>query len=307
MVNTQYENLKNVATARQSINSLNDTGKSATNSEKSSMTERINADTFELCSAESAMTYSPSSVTKSNISVNRASSSQSTATTDFQLRNIPLLLATKMAGLSTNADGTPKINNNGEYQRLLAAQNIIAGDHAKLSVNSSYCYSQNGYSYGNPCPKKSCCVFSFATALSIKYGKQITPANIKRKNEGWIDDLTHYTPSGSASSDILEWKYDSDGNGSYDGTAYRIYCSSGSETLKGIDAQLQLGNPVLIHATGRNAAGAQSEHWATVIGKESGRYKIIDPWDGSECWLEDMEIYKNGGSIQDYVILSNKY
>lgn len=302
MVNTQYENLKNVATARQSINSLNDTGKSATNSEKSSMTERINADTFELCSAESAMTYSPSSVTKSNISVNRASSSQSTATTDFQLRNIPLLLATKMAGLSTNADGTPKINNNGEYQRLLAAQNIIAGDHAKLSVNSSYCYSQNGYSYGNPNPLESCDTFAFATALSIKNNKSITPADIKIGSGGFVMD--HWV---NADDPILKWKYDSDGNGSYDGTAYRIYCSSGSETLKGIDAQLQLGNPVLIHATGRDSSGKSSEHWATVIGKESGRYKIIDPWDGSECWLEDMEIYKNGGSIQDYVILSNKY
>ena len=87
-----------------------------------------------------------------------------------------------MAGLSTNADGTPKINNNGEYQRLLAAQNIIAGDHAKLSVNSSYCYSQNGYSYGNPNPLESCDTFAFATALSIKNNKSIT------KNGGSIQD-----------------------------------------------------------------------------------------------------------------------
>lgn len=78
--------------------------------------------------------------------------------------------------------------------------------------------------------------------------------------------------------------------------------------MAGIDAQLLLGNPVLIHTSGKSAqTGNDSEHWATVIGKEVGKYIIIDPWDGTERYLEDMEIYKNGGSILDYVILSDKY
>lgn len=293
-----------MTTAKSTFNTTDIVKERVLKTDNTEKTAAVNTDKFEYGSIESEITYSPKFVEKNEKAANRAAIGQSTATTDFQLQNIPLLLATKMAGLSTNADGTPKINSNGEYQRLLAAQNIIRGNHPKLSVNRSYCYSQQGYSYGNPNPRESCDTFAFATALSIKYGKSITPSDIKTGSGGFVMD--HWVNNDDP---VLKWKYDSDGNGSYDGTAYRIYSSSssGENTLEGIDAQLQLGNPVLIHATGRNSAGAQSEHWATVIGKENGRYKIIDPWDGSERWLEDMEIYKNGGSIQDYVILSNKY
>ena len=77
--------------------------------------------------------------------------------------------------------------------------------------------------------------------------------------------------------------------------------------MAGIDAQLQLGNPVLIHTSGKNAAGEASEHWATVIGKKDGKYTVIDPWNGKECLLDDMEIYRNGGSILDYTILTDEY
>ena len=50
-----------------------------------------------------------------------------------------------------------------------------------------------------------------------------------------------------------------------------------------------------------------SEHWATIIGKENGKYQIIDPWDGTKRNLDQMEIYKNNGSVLDYVILTNEY
>ena len=44
-----------------------------------------------------------------------------------------------------------------------------------------------------------------------------------------------------------------------------------------------------------------------LIGKENGKYQIIDPWDGTKRNLDQMEIYKNNGSVLDYVILTNEY
>lgn len=302
MINTYYDGINKTAVSKQSVSNSTYATKKAVETRNASLQTVINSDTFEYRSAEAEITYSPNSIVKSEVTAIRAASSQSTAATDSQIRNIPTLLAAKMAGISTTPDGSPIINGQGDYSKFQAAQNTIAGNHPKMTVKSSYRYSQQGYSYGNPNPRNSCCTFALATALSVKYNKSITPADIKTGSGGFVMD--HWS---SDSDPVLEWKYDSDGNGSYDGTAYRIRYSSGEETFKGIDAQLQLGNPVLIHATGRNASGEQSEHWATVIGKENGRYKIIDPWDGTERWLEDMEIYKNGGSIQDYAILSNKY
>lgn len=126
------------------------------------------------------------------------------------------------------------------------------------------------------------------------YNKKITPDKIKTVDDrGFVDNNTAATSIWTTKDE----KYN----------AYKIVGSSGSETLGGIDAQLQLGNPVLIHTDGKDSKGQDSEHWATVIGKENGRYRIIDPWDGTERWLEDMEIYKNGGSILEYTILSDKY
>ena len=51
----------------------------------------------------------------------------------------------------------------------------------------------------------------------------------------------------------------------------------------------------------------RDRHWATIIGKENGKYQIIDPWDGTKRNLDQMEIYKNNGSVLDYVILTNEY
>ena len=166
MINTYCDSINKSPVMKQSVSNSTYATKKAVETRNTSLQTVINSDTFEYRSAEAEITFSPNSIVKREITAIRAASSQSTATTDNQIRNIPTLLAAKMAGI---------------------------------------------------------------------------------------------------------------------------------------------GNPVLIHATGRNASGEQSEHWATVIGKENGRYKIIDPWDGTERWLEDMEIYKNGGSIKDYAILSNKY
>lgn len=64
---------------------------------------------------------------------------------------------------------------------------------------------------------------------------------------------------------------------------------------------------MLIHTEGYSVNGYSSEHWATIIGKENGKYQIIDPWDGTKRNLDQMEIYKNNGSVLDYVILTNEY
>ena len=201
-----------------------------------------------------------------------------------------------MAGLKTDYLGGVIVSGKSDADALNRAYATIHGDHPRLSYNSAYRYSQSDPKnpYKNPEPKVSCCTFAFATALSIMYHKEITPDKIKTvEGHGYVDDETAATSIWTTKDS----KY----------KAYKIVGSSGSETLGGIDAQLQLGNPVLIHTEGLSASGKPSPHWATVIGKENGRYRIIDPWNGTERWLEDMEIYKNGGSVLDYVILSDKY
>ena len=56
-----------------------------------------------------------------------------------------------------------------------------------------------------------------------------------------------------------------------------------------------------------SANGYSAEHRATIIGKENGKYQIIDPRDGTKRNLDQMKIYKNNGSVLDYVILTNEY
>lgn len=56
-----------------------------------------------------------------------------------------------------------------------------------------------------------------------------------------------------------------------------------------------------------SANGYSTQHWATIMGKENGKYQIIDPRDGTKRNLDQMEIYKNNGSVLDYVILTNEY
>lgn len=174
----------------------------AVNNEATNAAVLPNVDRFEHSMSETTAVYSPETLGKGSNTVNSVASTTSWATTDSQMEDIPKFLEAKMAGLRTYNDGTPIINSQADYEALMTARNTIHGYHTDLlnkvielkEEHPEYFYSQNGYSYGNPNPKKSCCVFSFATALSIKYGKQITPADIKTKAAGWIDDLVHITP-----------------------------------------------------------------------------------------------------------------
>ncbi len=301
MINTQYEGLIAHTSAEKTGSVKLVEKEEAVNNETTKAAVLPNVDRFEHSMAETTAVYSPETLGKGSTSVNAAASTTSQATTDYQRENIFKFLAAKIAGLRTDSYGTPYINRQSEVDAYAAAQRTIRGNHPKLSYKKEYCYSQQGYSYGNPDPKNSCDTFAFATALSIKYGKSITPDKIVIGTKGGYV-MDHWD---SDSDTVLEWNYNDNGKIK---TAYRISASRGNDTLVGIDTQLQLGNPVLIHTSGKSVqTGQESEHWATVIGKENGRYRIIDPWDGSERWLEDMEIYKNGGSILDYTILTDEY
>lgn len=257
----------------------------------------VDRDRFESAErAESTGAYSPETI-KSSVNAPEAISAASTtsvAVNDTQKENIPILLASKMAGLPYSDLG-PRINSAYDYQQYQKALSTIKGNHANLAYKQEYCYSQiGGNSYGKTDPLNSCAAFAFATALSIKYGRKITPAQVNTTTEGYMNEF-------ETNHSVWEWKWDG-------GTAYRIKESTGDETFLGIDAQLQLGNPVLIHVSGKSASGAASQHWATVIGKKDGIYTVIDPWNGKPRPLNEMEIYKNGGaSILDYVILTNEY
>ena len=299
MINTQYDNIGSHIITSQNVNGTAFAKTERIDTEARNTATNLNRDTFEHIKTDAIVTYSPNTIEKV-VSEKSTLQTTSQATTDYQREKIPILLATKIAGIGSDSNGMPIVTGKYDYEQLQAAWNTIHGNHTKLNYNQNYCYSQTGASYGNPNPRESCCTFAFATALSIKYGKSITPDKIVTGSGGFVKN--HWD---SADDRVMEWRWN---DGSEVKTAYRISESSGNATLTGIDAQLQLGNPVLIHTSGRSAqTGEESEHWATVIGKENGRYKIIDPWDGTERYLEDMEIYKNGGSILDYTILSDKY
>lgn len=293
MINTQYENLISPMTTGQNVKKSAEAKAEPVNMDDADLAVNPNRDTFEHITTETAVTYSPETIGK-NASVNSITSTTTRATTTSERRLIPKLLAAKMAGVRTYYDGSPIINGPDDAKAYQTAQNKIHGDHAELYVKNEYRYSQTGYDYGNPEPEISCCTFAFATALSIKYNTKITPDKIETvPGRGYVDNNT----SGTEIWQTKDGKY----------KAYKIIGSSGSETLAGIDAQLQLGNPVLIHTSGKSVSSASSEHWATVIGKQNGKYTIIDPWDGTKRSLDDMEIYKNGGSILEYTILSDEY
>lgn len=310
MINTQYGNSYNPVIPGQNVNMTDNVKNAPANAENTETAVSSNRDTFEHVTTETAATYSPETIGKGANSVNSVASTTSQATTDAQKRLIPEFLAAKMAGLTTDSSGSPHINSQSDYNAYVAAWGKIRGNHADLSTEQDkgkYWYSQTGYPYGNPEPEISCCTFAFATALSIKYKTQITPDKIETVVEG--DKVRGYVDSGT-STQIWKAKV-----GGIEYKAYKIIGSSGDETLKGIDAQLQLGNPVLIHTKGDSVNDPNhsfdKQHWATVIGKQNGRYRIIDPWDGTDRWLEEMEIYSDNGfglgTIEDYVILSDEY
>ncbi len=253
------------------ISSSSDTSES--NSVRTAIS--TNRDYFELGSSTKNVTYSATSI--------KTKSTLSTATTDTQRRNIPKSLAAKMAGLSITSSGEPRINGQADAQAYQAAVDIIKGDHENISCSSAYMYSQTEDSYGYTNATSSCATYALATAISIREGTAITP-------------------------DMISTESSTSGHGTIWGNhgAY-AYSASESETLFAIDAQLQLGNPVLIHVEGTSSGGYASEHWATVIGKQDGEYTIVDPYYGNVCSLDEMQIYKNNGSIVGYAIVSNQY
>lgn len=161
--------------------------------------------------------------------------------------------------------------------------NSTNGTAYSISYKSEYCYSQTGsnnYGYSNA--KSSCATFALATALSIRNDEKITPDQIET----------------NSSTDGHGTKWASHGAKKYD-------CSKESDVYTAIDKQLAAGKPVLVHATGKSSSGSSSEHWATVVGKKSdGTYRIIDPWDGTEKDLSQMQIYKNSGKLVGYATLS---
>ncbi len=245
-----------------------------------------NRDSFRANTQKKVVTYSPDTVKtslKDSAKVRALSTTRNVATTTSQMKNIPRYLAAKMAGVSCDSYGNPSINSRDQQRDYENALSQIRGDHANLSYKESYCYSQTGNSYGYTDATTSCSTYALATALSIKEGRQVTPDQI----------ATDSATSGHGT----RWEYHN---------AYSIAADEES-TLFAIDAQLELGNPVLIHTTGLTAKGEASEHWATVIGKKNGEYTIIDPYYGDVRNLSDMQIYKNSGSIVGYVILSNEY
>ncbi len=148
----------------------------------------VNRDTFEYTVSENLSIYSPELINRMENTSNVLSvtSDTRTATNDLQRRNIALLLAAKMAHISSNDTG-PIINGAYEAQQYSKAVSIIKGDHKKLAYKSEYCYSQTRDSFsGIEYPRSACATYAFATALSIKNGRKITPDQVASgpSNEG---------------------------------------------------------------------------------------------------------------------------
>lgn len=276
-MNTIEQNVTNnfasplAATSKNSISADSDIGKSKNVSGEA----ETKKDEFILSNDFSNNTgiYSLESVS-SNSAVTYSSTS-----TAPRIDCIAYSLAAKRAGLSVNSGGMPIINNASQASAYNAQLNAIRNVSAKIPYQSSYCYSQTGNSYGFSYPKRRCAAYALATAISIRDKNLVTP-----------DKLV--TDDG-----IVDWGKNN---------AYKVDASE-SETFLAINAQLSMGNPVLIHATGKDNNGNDSEHWATVISRQNGKYRIIDPYYGKECDLDQMQIYKNGGQIVGYAVISEKY
>lgn len=215
--------------------------------------------------------------------------------TAYDLKNIPNYLAAKMAGIGVNSNGNPIINSASDYANWQDALNRISGNHSNLYVNSKYKYTQTGSNnYGFGDPQSACAAFAFATALSIKYNKTITPDDLSVRGSS----LSYANETRLGSVHVYETT----------DKQYKGYEIEGTESdiFLAIDAQLQLGNPALIHVKTDDGL----EHWATVIGKKDDVYTVIDPWDGRECSLDEMEIRCNHMSSSSFVscmIISDQY
>lgn len=155
----------------------------------------------------------------------------------------------------------------------------------------------SGSIYGLSDPQNACVAFAFAIALSIKNGRQITPEDVKT-------DGINSIVEDQSETEIKTWKTKVGEEG------YRIIDSVGERTLEGIDAQLQLGNPAVLHL---KREGSSEQHWVTVIGKQNGEYTVIDPYDGAAKSLSSLRIMrkdeegKDKGIISDYAIVSDEY
>lgn len=204
------------------------------------------------------------------------------------------IMAAKAAGIDVYANGEPKITSKHDYEayqkkiRVITATALMNNSNLSIDCPLQYRYDQSiaydsdnpDKTYGNTNASSSCATFALATALSIHRGYQITP-------------------------DKIDTHSDTDGQGTNFAShgAHYIECST-DEAFHAIDRELSLGNPVLIHTSGKDKNGNDSEHWATVIGKGESNYTIIDPWGGRECSLDEMQIYRNGGEILGYASIS---
>lgn len=137
-----------------------------------------------------------------------------------------------------------------------------------LSVKTDWKYAQSKANTYNVSNKESACaVYTYATALSIKTGKTITPEDISRAGNvcNW------QTQDGTYKSTVV--------SGLTDGAIREV-----------IEEELAVGHPIVVHS---------GTHYATIIGKdESGEYIINDPWYGENCNINEMQCaYKQNGKV----------
>lgn len=197
-----------------------------------------------------------------------------------EARHIPQRLAAKMSGATLNLNYQPTSN----YMGYDAAMKAIQGTHSQLSAPVSYRYNQ--HTEGCFCAKAA-----LATALSIRDKKQWKPSDVKEDEYGltWTED--------GVKSFVT--KYYSD--------------LTKTEVLLAIDAQLQMGHPVLVQVRKDNGTNMDvlAQHWATVIAKTKTtgsygeRYKVIDPDTGTIVVMNQMAYYEpSNDNITGYAIVS---
>lgn len=232
-------------------------------------------------------------------SVAYASASNSFANFDYsessinKVRKIPYRLACSWGGVAMTNTFEPIITNETDYRRYKSAMDRITGSHSDISYDDAkkkgFCFAQNDANadYATANRTAACATYALATAKSIYTGVKHTPKSIHPNGTGVV-----WTNHGALAI-----------------TKGVTYCNNltESEILLAIDAQLAMGRPAIIHIY----KDANTQHWATVIGKDDSKsdigekYTIIDPWDGSKRILSDMTYYKSGTSINGYAILGD--
>lgn len=85
-----------------------------------------------------------------------------------QARNIPSMLAAKIAGLKTNGTGSPIINSKFDYEAYNSAKLKIQNNPKKINYRKEYCYSQTGSnSYGFLLPEPHVPLFLLLPLLAL--------------------------------------------------------------------------------------------------------------------------------------------